>query len=535
MNAPALMSPETLPVVAEAAHAVNPWVALAYLAAGILFILALRGLSSPATSRAGNRYGMIGMLIAVVTTLVTHFPGGLYSGIGPAFPGVPPGSNETFSFVPDWTTALEILGAIAIGAIIGLTTARRIAMTAMPQLVAAFHSLVGMAAVLVGAAAYLNPEAFGIVERLTPIATQTLIRILPQSRIEMGLGVAIGAITFSGSVIAFLKLNGNMSGKPIMLPGRHLLNLGLIVAILGLTALFALSDPVPQWLFWTLAVLAFALGFLLIIPIGGADMPVVISMLNSYSGWAAAAMGFTLHNTAMIVTGALVGSSGAILSYIMCRAMNRSFLSVIAGGFGAEAIADGEAKEQRPYKQGSAEDAAFILEQAEKVIIIPGYGMAVSQAQHALREMADKLKAKGVEVKYAIHPVAGRMPGHMNVLLAEANVPYDEVFELEDINSEFAQCDVAFIIGANDVVNPAAKTDKSIADLRHAGVRCGEGQADLLPEAQHGRRRLRRSGQRCVLHGPDHDAARRRQEDGRGHRQGAGLVPRLAVPDALRR
>ena len=345
MNAPALMSPETLPVVAEAAHAVNPWVALAYLASGVLFILALRGLSSPATSRAGNRYGMIGMAIAVVTTLMTHVPlGGVSGAHGPAI-------AYAGDFV-DLPTALEILAAIAIGAAIGLTTARRIAMTAMPQLVAAFHSLVGMAAVLVGAAAYLNPEAFGIAERLTPIATQTLIRILPQSRIEMGLGVAIGAITFSGSVIAFLKLNGNMSGKPIMLPGRHLLNLGLIVAILGLTALFALSDPVPQWLFWTLAALAFAVGFLLIIPIGGADMPVVISMLNSYSGWAAAAMGFTLHNTAMIVTGALVGSSGAILSYIMCRAMNRSFLSVIAGGFGAEAIAGATArqKEQRPLQ-----------------------------------------------------------------------------------------------------------------------------------------------------------------------------------------
>ena len=431
-------------------HAATPsWAMLAYLASGVLFILALRGLSSPATSRAGNRYGMIGMAIAVVTTLVTHVPG-----IGQSFAW----GN---SFALDTTTLLQILAAIAIGAIIGLTTARRIAMTAMPQLVAAFHSLVGMAAVLVGAAAFLNPEAFGIVERLTPIATQTLIRILPQSRIEMALGVAIGAITFSGSVIAFLKLNGNMGGKPILLPGRHLLNLGTIVAILALTGLFAFTDPAPQWMFWTLLALAFAVGFLLIIPIGGADMPVVVSMLNSYSGWAAAAMGFTLHNTAMIVTGALVGSSGAILSYIMCRAMNRSFLSVIAGGFGAEAIAGGEAKEQRPYKQGSAEDAAFILEQAEKVIIIPGYGMAVAQAQHALREMADKLKAKGVEVKYAIHPVAGRMPGHMNVLLAEAQVPYDEVFELEDINSEFAQADVAFIIGANDVVNPAAKTDKS--------------------------------------------------------------------------
>ena len=429
-----LMAPDAPLGIADAAHAVNPWVALAYLASGVLFILALRGLSSPATSRAGNRYGMIGMAIAVVTTLVTH----------------------------DVASLPEILAAIALGAVIGLVTARRIAMTAMPQLVAAFHSLVGMAAVLVGAAAFLNPEAFGIVERLTPIASETLIRILPQSRIEMGLGVAIGAITFSGSVIAFLKLNGTMSGKPILLPGRHLLNIAVILCILALTLGFTFLDPAPAWMFWGLLALAFVVGFLLIIPIGGADMPVVVSMLNSYSGWAAAAMGFTLHNTAMIVTGALVGSSGAILSYIMCRAMNRSFLSVIAGGFGADAsAAGGEAREQRPYKQGSAADAAFMLEQAEKVIVIPGYGMAVAQAQHALREMGDVLKRKGVEVKYAIHPVAGRMPGHMNVLLAEAQVPYDEVFELEDINSEFAQADVAFIIGANDVVNPAAKTDKA--------------------------------------------------------------------------
>ncbi len=442
-----LNAPETLPVVADAAHAVNPWVALAYLLSGVLFILALRGLSSPASSRKGNRYGMIGMAIAVVTTLVTHVPME-YQFQGP--------------MVFDWVTMVQILAAIAIGAVIGLTTSRRIAMTNMPQLVAAFHSLVGLAAVLVGAAAFLDPAAFGIVERITPIAEPTILRILPQSRIEMALGVAIGAITFSGSVIAFLKLNGSMSGKPIILPGRHALNLGTLVAILALTAAFAWIDPAPAWMFWTLLALAFVVGFLLIIPIGGADMPVVVSMLNSYSGWAAAAMGFTLHNTAMIITGALVGSSGAILSYIMCRAMNRSFLSVIAGGFGAEASGgDGEAREQRPYKQGSAADAAFMLEQAEKVIIIPGYGMAVAQAQHALREMADKLKAKGVEVKYAIHPVAGRMPGHMNVLLAEAQVPYDEVFELEDINSEFAQADVAFIIGANDVVNPAAKTDKS--------------------------------------------------------------------------
>ena len=347
-----------------------------------------------------------------------------------------------------------------IGGGIGLVTARKIQMTAMPQLVAAFHSLVGMAAVLVGAAAYLNPEAFGIAVRITPIATPSIISIFPVSRIEMGLGVAIGAITFSGSVIAFLKLNGNMSGKPILLPLRHVINLGTLVAILGLIAYFT-QDQSP-WVFFTdHAGLSFAIGFLLIIPIGGADMPVVISMLNSYSGWAAAAMGFTLHNSAMIITGALVGSSGAILSYIMCRAMNRSFISVIAGGFGAVASSGDAAAIDRPYKRGSAEDAAFLMKQADQVIIVPGYGMAVSQAQHAVREMADLLKAEGVRVKYAIHPVAGRMPGHMNVLLAEANVPYDEVFELEDINSEFAQTDVAFVIGANDVTNPAAKTDKS--------------------------------------------------------------------------
>jgi NAD(P) transhydrogenase subunit beta len=338
-----------------------------------------------------------------------------------------------------------------IGGGIGLVTARKIQMTAMPQLVAAFHSLVGMAAVLVGAAAFLNPDAFGI---LGPDG------ILQVSRVEMGLGVAIGAITFSGSVIAFLKLNGNMSGKPILLPGRHVINLSTLVAILGLIAYFT-QDQAP-WIFFTVMALSFAIGFLLIIPIGGADMPVVISMLNSYSGWAAAAMGFTLHNSAMIITGALVGISGAILSYIMCRAMNRSFISVIAGGFGGDAVAGaGGEVIDRPYKRGSAEDAAFLMSQADQVIIVPGYGMAVAQAQHAVREMADLLKAEGVTVKYAIHPVAGRMPGHMNVLLAEANVPYDEVFELEDINSEFAQTDVAYVIGANDVTNPAAKNDKS--------------------------------------------------------------------------
>lgn len=441
MIQPPAPPPPALAEIGEAAAAhgpVNPWVALAYLIAGVFFILALRGLSSPATSRAGNRYGMLGMLIAVVTTLVTH----------------------------DIANLVEIGIAILIGGGIGFVVARRIAMTQMPELVAAFHSLVGLAAVLVGWAAYLNPNAFGLLEAVRTTVdgdlTSTLMAINPVSRVEMALGVAIGAITFSGSVIAFAKLSGKMSGAPILLPARHVINLGTLAAILVLTALFAMGEVAQGEYFIAITVLAFAIGFLLIIPIGGADMPVVVSMLNSYSGWAAAAMGFTLGNTAMIITGALVGSSGAILSYIMCRAMNRSFISVIAGGFGADGgSAGGEAKEQRPYKQGSADDAAFMLEQAEKVIIIPGYGMAVAQAQHALREMGDLLKERGVEVKYAIHPVAGRMPGHMNVLLAEANVPYDEVFELEDINSEFAQADVAFIIGANDVVNPAAKTDKS--------------------------------------------------------------------------
>jgi NAD(P) transhydrogenase subunit beta len=402
----------------------SPWVGFAYLVAGVLFVLALRGLSHPTTSRNGNRFGMVGMAIAMVTTLVTHDLAGLP----------------------------EILAAIAIGAVIGIVTARRIAMTDMPQLVAAFHSLVGLAAVLVGWAAYLNPGAFGI------LGADAAIN--PVSRLELGLGIAIGAITFSGSVIAFLKLAGKMSGAPILLPGRHAINLGTLLAIIGLTGFFMTDQSL--WIIVAITALAFIIGFLLIVPIGGADMPVVVSMLNSYSGWAAAAMGFTLGNTAMIITGALVGSSGAILSYIMCRAMNRSFISVIAGGFGAVADSGGgAAKEQRPWKRGSAEDAAYMLKQAESVIIIPGYGMAVAQAQHALREMGDLLKKEGVSVKYAIHPVAGRMPGHMNVLLAEANVPYDDVFELEDINSEFAQADVAFIIGANDVVNPAAKTDKS--------------------------------------------------------------------------
>ncbi len=405
------------------------WAMLAYLIAGVFFILALRGLSSPASSRAGNRYGMLGMLIAVVTTLVTH----------------------------DIANIAEIGIAMFLGGIIGVTVARKIAMTAMPELVAGFHSLVGLAAVVVGLAAWLDPASFGI--------TDAAGQILMVSRVELGLGIAIGAITFSGSVIAFLKLSGRMSGNPILLPMRHVINLGTLVGILGMIAAYAMSGAGgggEGQLIIYITIAAFLIGFLLIIPIGGADMPVVVSMLNSYSGWAAAAMGFTLGNTAMIITGALVGSSGAILSYIMCRAMNRSFISVIAGGFGADdSSGGGEAREARPYKQGSAEDAAFMLEQAEKVIIIPGYGMAVAQAQHALREMCDMLEEKGVEVKFAIHPVAGRMPWHMNVLLAEASVDYDKVFELEDINSEFAQADVAFIIGANDVVNPAAKTDKS--------------------------------------------------------------------------
>lgn len=435
----------------------SSFAALAYLVAGVCFILALRGLSSPTSSQRGNRFGMIGMTIAVVTTLVTHIPIDqlLVSGSTPAYD-----YTALLSRI-DTLTVVELLAAIGIGAVIGLVTARRIAMTAMPQLVAAFHSLVGLAAVLVAAAAFLNPMAFGIAKLVIPMIGEPFAFIEPVSRIEMGLGVAIGAITFSGSVIAFLKLNGNMGGAPILLPGRHLINLGTLAAILLLVVYFT-QDQSP-WVFWTITALSFVIGFLLIIPIGGADMPVVVSMLNSYSGWAAAAMGFTLHNSAMIITGALVGSSGAILSYIMCRAMNRSFISVIAGGFGAETGGGGAgaAKTDRPWKRGSAEDAAFLMSQAEQVIIVPGYGMAVAQAQHVLREMADKLKEHGVRVKYAIHPVAGRMPGHMNVLLAEANVPYDEVFELEDINSEFAQTDVAFVIGANDVTNPAAKTDKT--------------------------------------------------------------------------
>ncbi len=397
--------------------------AVLYLVAGSLFIMALRGLSSPATSRTGNKYGMVGMAIAVLTTLALAKPTG----------------------VLPW---LLIIAGLGIGAVIGGITAKRIPMTAMPQLVAAFHSLVGLAAVFVAAAAFYAPDSFGI-------ATGGIIH--PQSRVEMALGAAIGAITFTGSIIAFLKLDGRMSGAPIMLAGRHLINIALALALVFfLYGFFDSQSPID---FWLIVLLSFALGLLLIIPIGGADMPVVISMLNSYSGWAAAGIGFTLENTALIITGALVGSSGAILSYIMCKGMNRSFISVILGGFGGESAGPAAKGETRPVKQGSAEDAAFMMKNAGSVIIVPGYGMAVAQAQHALREMADHLKASGVTVKYAIHPVAGRMPGHMNVLLAEANVPYDEVFELEDINSEFAQADIAFVIGANDVTNPSAKDD----------------------------------------------------------------------------
>jgi NAD(P) transhydrogenase subunit beta len=398
--------------------------AIAYLIAGVMFILALRGLASPETSRRGNLLGMSGMALAVVVTLYV-------------------------ADIDDGLTWGMIVAGVAIGGTIGAIIARRIPMTAMPQLVAAFHSLVGMAPVLVAASALYTPEAYGI---------GTVGSIKVSSLVEMSLGVAIGAVTFTGSIVAFTKLQGLVSGAPMVFPGQHPLNALLGLAMIGLVVWLCASES--HTAFWALAVLAFVIGVLIIIPIGGADMPVVISMLNSYSGWAAAGIGFTLENTALIITGALVGSSGAILSYIMCKGMNRSFFSVILGGFGGETSAAAQGKtETRPVKQGSAEDAAFIMKNAGSVIIVPGYGMAVAQAQHALREMVDVLKENGVRIKYAIHPVAGRMPGHMNVLLAEANVPYDEVFELDDINSEFAQTDVAFVIGANDVTNPAAKTD----------------------------------------------------------------------------
>jgi len=401
-------------------------IATLYLVSGIFFILSLRGLSSPETSRKGNIFGMTGMFIAIISTLL-----GLES-----FEILL--SNIEFIIVP-----------LLLGAIVGGFVAARIAMTAMPQLVAGFHSLVGLAAVLIAIAAFYNPSAFGIGQ---------FGSIKIASLIELSIGVSIGAITFTGSCIAFLKLQGLMSGAPITFKGQHIFN--LLIGILILTSIILLVKNQTSNYFWAATILSLLIGFLIIIPIGGADMPVVVSMLNSYSGWAAAGIGFTLENTALIITGALVGSSGAILSYIMCKGMNRSFFNVILGGFGGEdSTQQAVQKTAKPVKQAGADDAAFLMKNASSVIIVPGYGMAVAQAQHALREMCDKLKEAGVKVSYAIHPVAGRMPGHMNVLLAEANVPYDEVFELENINNDFSTADVAFVIGANDVTNPAAKTD----------------------------------------------------------------------------
>jgi len=396
--------------------------AIFYLISGILFILALRGLSSPETSRQGNLFGIIGMIIAISVTFLS---------IG----------NFSSGFV-------YVLIFLLVGGLVGAFIAYKIPMTAMPELVAGFHSLVGLSAVFVAIAAFLNPEAFNL---------GSVGNIKLGSLIEMAIGAAIGAITFSGSIIAFLKLQGIMSGSPITFRGQHLLNALILISIIVLTYFLCLTQS--SNLFWILLVVSFLIGFLLIIPIGGADMPVVISMLNSYSGWAAAGIGFTLENSALIITGALVGSSGAILSYIMCKGMNRSFFNVILGGFGGTEQSSTQNKEQRPVKSGNAEDAAFLMKNASSVIIVPGYGMAVAQAQHALREMVDTLKKNDIKVSYAIHPVAGRMPGHMNVLLAEANVPYDEVFELEEINNDFANADVAYVIGANDVTNPVAKTD----------------------------------------------------------------------------
>jgi NAD(P) transhydrogenase subunit beta len=396
----------------------------AYVISAVLFILALRGLSNPESARMGNIFGIAGMAIAVLTTLLS----------------------------PDVVSYATIIVGMLIGGGIGTVIALRIQMTALPQLVAAFHSLVGLAAVFVATAALYHPEAYGI---------GSVGAIHAGSLVEMALGTAIGAITFSGSVIAFLKLQGLMSGNPIIFPFQHPLNAVIGLVIVAAIIWFCSTESYAAY--WLLVLLAFAIGFLIIIPIGGADMPVVVSMLNSYSGWAAAGIGFTLGNPALVITGALVGSSGAILSYIMCKGMNRSIFNVLLGGFGGEGAlpAAGAGGQGKSVKAGSADDAAFIMKNASKVIVIPGYGMAVAQAQHAVREMADRLKEAGVEVKYAIHPVAGRMPGHMNVLLAEANVPYDEVFELEEINHEFSTCDVAYVIGANDITNPSARTDKA--------------------------------------------------------------------------
>jgi len=393
-----------------------------YLISGALFILALRGLSSPETSRRGNFFGVLGMTLAIIVTFL--FVDILFSSL------------------------LFIICALAFGGSIGAIIAYRISMTAMPQLIAGFHSLVGLAAVLVALSVFYNPEAFGL---------GTLNNIKTASLVEMSIGASIGAITFTGSVIAFLKLQGLMSGIPITFKGQHFINLLIGIGIVSLIIYVTINQS--SHIFWILIIISLLVGVLLIIPIGGADMPVVISMLNSYSGWAAAGIGFTLENTALIITGALVGSSGAILSYIMCKGMNRSFFNVILGGFGGTDLTLQKNKNRKPVKSGNAEDAAFLMKNSSSVIIVPGYGMAVAQAQHAVREMADNLKKNGVKVSYAVHPVAGRMPGHMNVLLAEANVPYDEVFEQENINSDFANTDVAFVIGANDVTNPVAKTD----------------------------------------------------------------------------
>ncbi len=396
--------------------------AFLYLVASVCFILALRGLSSPKSARSGNILGILGMTIAIGTTVF---------------------SNDVHSYV--------MIGAgVAIGGVIGWVIAKKIEMTSLPQLVAAFHSLVGLAAVCVAISALLSPAAFGI---------GTVGHIQTASLIEMSIGVAIGAITFTGSLIAFGKLQGLVTGKPLVFTGQHIINAGIAIAIIGLSYIFVTTES--YMIFTMIVILSFVLGFTLILPIGGADMPVIVSMLNSYSGWAAAGIGFTLDNHLLIITGALVGASGAILSYIMCKGMNRSIINVVLGGFGGDSLAAAAsgANADRSYKSGSADDASYILENASSVVIVPGYGMAVAQAQHALREMADSLKAKGIQVRYAIHPVAGRMPGHMNVLLAEANVPYEDVLELDEINRDFSQTDVAFVIGANDVTNPIAKTD----------------------------------------------------------------------------
>ena len=396
------------------------WSAFIYLIASVCFIMALRGLSHPKTSRQGNIFGMVGMALAIGATLAT----------------------------PDVVSYVPILIALAIGAAAGTVIALRIDMTALPQLVAAFHSLVGLAAVLVAAAAFYAPGAYGI---------GVPGDIKAASLIEMAIGAGIGAITFTGSVVAFGKLQGLVTGKPLVYPGQHMVNLAIGLLIAALIVWFTIAQP--AWAFWAIVALSLAIGLLLILPIGGADMPVVVSMLNSYSGWAAAGIGFTLGNNLLIITGALVGSSGAILSYIMCKGMNRSFINVILGGFGQEGGAAAAETGDKSVNSGSSEDAGFILGNAGSVVIVPGYGMAVGQAQHALREMADHLKAQGVKVRYAIHPVAGRMPGHMNVLLAEANVPYEDVYEMEEINRDFQTTDVAFVIGANDITNPAAEDD----------------------------------------------------------------------------